>query len=331
MEEVMSENLTKAEALKFLVKMMEIRKFEDKIMDLLAQNIAEGGSHLYAGEEAVAAGAMAAIKGNDYITSTHRGHGHCIAKGGKLDELMAEILGKKTGCCKGKGGSLHLADMSTYNLGANGVVGGGFGIATGAGLSIKMRKTDQVVLCFFGDGASNQGLFHECANMAGVWKLPVVYICENNLYGMSVALKRASAVEDLTKKAVPYGMPSNKVDGQDVVAVRDAVLDFVKYAREGNGPSLLVCDTYRYYGHSRSDPRVYRTKEEEKFWQEKDPIKLFANRCISKNILTESDVNGADKDVTDRIEAATKFAIDSPLPDPHELFEDLFAPVEGAK
>lgn len=317
--------VSKEEAIFYLKQMMEIRQFEDKIMDLLAQNIAEGGSHLYAGEEAVAVGAMASIKPDDYIASTHRGHGHCIAKGGKLPELMAEILGKATGCCKGKGGSLHLADVSTGNLGANGVVGGGFGIATGAGLSIKMRKADQVVLCFFGDGATNQGLFHECANMAGTWKLPVVYICENNLYGMSVSVKRASAVEDLTKKAVPYGMPSGTVDGMDVLAVKDAVSEYVKYARDGKGPSLVVCNTYRYYGHSRSDPRTYRTKEEEKLWHDRDPIKLFSKKCVDLKLLIKEEIDSLEKEVRQEIEDATKFAIDSPLPQLKELYEDLYA------
>ncbi|MBU0951268.1 MAG: thiamine pyrophosphate-dependent dehydrogenase E1 component subunit alpha [Elusimicrobia bacterium] len=304
--------------------MMEIRQFEDKIMDLLAKNIAEGGSHLYAGEEAVAVGSMAAINPEDLITSTHRGHGHCIAKGGKLPELMAEILGKKTGCCKGKGGSLHLADVSTGNLGANGVVGGGFGMATGAGLSIKIRKTNQVVLCFFGDGATNQGIFHESLNMAGVWKLPVIYICENNLYGMSVSVKRASAVEDLAKKAVPYAMPSEHVDGMDILAVKDVVSKYAKYAREGKGPSLIVCSTYRYYGHSRSDPRVYRTKEEEKFWKEKDCILSFSRKLEQAKILTREEIDAIEKEVNKEIEEATKFAIESPLPEPEALYEDLY-------
>jgi len=316
---------TKEEAKYYLKQMMEIRQFEDKIMDLLAQNIAEGGSHLYAGEEAVAVGAMAAIRPDDYITSTHRGHGHCVAKGGKLDELMAEILGKKTGCCKGKGGSLHLADMSTYNLGANGIVGGGFGIAVGAALSMKIQKTDKVVLCFFGDGATNQGLFHECANMAGTWKLPVVFVCENNLYGMSVSVKRASAVQDFTMKATPYNMPGEHVDGQDVLAVRDAVKKYADRARAGEGPAMVIAATYRYYGHSRSDPRVYRTKEEEKYWAEQDPIKLFSAKCVAEKYMTMEDVKGLDKFVEGEIDAATKFAIDSPLPENSELYDDLFA------
>ncbi len=216
--------LKKSDAVFYLKQMMRIRKFEDKIMDLLGQNIAEGGSHLYAGEEAVAVGAMAAIGPDDYITSTHRGHGHCIAKGGKLPGLMAEILGKATGVCRGKGGSLHLADVDTGNLGANGVVGGGFGLATGAGLTIKMKKQKKVVLCFFGDGAINRGIFHECANMASVWKLPVLFVCDNNLYGMSVSVERACSVsDDLKKRALGYNMPADEADGQDVLAVKEMI------------------------------------------------------------------------------------------------------------
>ncbi len=313
------------DALYYLKQMMQIRQFEDKIMDLLSQNIAQGGSHLYAGEEAIAVGTIAAIRPDDYIVSTHRGHGHSIAKGGKLPELMAEILGKATGVCKGKGGSLHLADVSTGNLGANGIVGGGMGIGTGAGLSIKMRKTDQVMLCFFGDGALNLGIFHECLNMAAVWKLPVVYICENNLYGMSVSVKRACAVQDLTKRALAYDMPSQSVDGMDVLAVNEAASHWVEYARGGKGPSLLICNAYRYYGHSRSDPRNYRTKEEEQEWHDRDPIKAFSQRCVKENILSQPEVETLEQEVAAEIEQAVKFAIDSPWPQPEELYEDVYA------
>jgi len=313
------------EARHLLKQMMQIRQFEDKIMDLLAQDIVQGGSHLYAGEEAVAVGAISAIRPDDYIASTHRGHGHCIAKGGRLPELMAEILGKATGVCKGKGGSLHLADVATGNLGANGIVGGGMGIATGAGLSIKMRKSDQVVLCFFGDGALNLGIFHECLNMAAVWKLPVVYICENNHYGMSVSVKRACAVGDLTKRALAYDMPAESVDGMDVLAVKEAVSKWVGQAREGNGPSFLVCHTYRYYGHSRSDPRVYRTREEEEEWRARDPIKTFSIRCVQEGILSQEEVEALDREVASEIEEAVKFAVESPWPEPEELYEDVYA------
>jgi pyruvate dehydrogenase E1 component alpha subunit len=316
--------ITKELAVKLLKQMMQIRQFEDKIMELLAKNIAEGGSHLYAGMEAVAVGAISVINPDDYITSTHRGHGHAIAKDGDLKALMAEILGKKTGVCKGKGGSLHLADLSKGNLGANGIVGGGIGIATGAGLSIKLQKQKKVVLCFFGDGATNNGIFFECLNMASLWKLPVVYICENNKYAMSVSVERSHAVKDIAKKALAFDIPAENVDGQDVLAVREVVGKWVNYAREGNGPSFVVANTYRYYGHSRSDPRVYRTREEEKFWRERDPIIIFSNKMKEQNILTEEETNAIEEEVRKEIEEAVEFAINSPYPEPEELYTDLY-------
>lgn len=316
--------ITKELAIKLLKQMIEIRQFEDAIMDLLAKNIAEGGSHLYAGMEAVAVGAISVINPDDYITSTHRGHGHAIAKDGDLKALMAEILGKKTGVCKGKGGSLHLADLSKGNLGANGIVGGGIGIATGAGLSIKLQKQKKVVLCFFGDGATNNGIFFECLNMASLWKLPVVYICENNKYAMSVSVERSHAVKDIAKKGLAFDIPSENVDGQDVLAVREVVGKWVNYAREGNGPSFIVANTYRYYGHSRSDPRVYRTREEEKFWRERDPIIIFSNKMKEKGILTEEEIKSIEDEVRKEIEEAVDFAIKSPYPEPEELYTDLY-------
>jgi len=308
-------NIDKNTAVKLLAQMMQIRQFEDKIMELLAKNIAEG---------AVAVGAISVLNPDDYITSTHRGHGHAIAKDGDLNALMAEILGKKTGVCKGKGGSLHLADVSKGNLGANGIVAGSLGIATGAGLSVKRRKSGQVVVCFFGDGATNNGIFFECLNMASLWKLPVVYVCENNLYGMSVSVERACAVQDLTKKALAFGMQHDCVDGQDVLAVRDTVKKWVDFARKDEGPSFIVANTYRYYGHSRSDPRAYRTREEEKFWRERDPIKIFSNKMVEQGILSREDVNLTEEDVTKRIEEAVDFAMKSPFPEPGELYTDLY-------
>ncbi|MCM8817905.1 MAG: thiamine pyrophosphate-dependent enzyme [Candidatus Omnitrophica bacterium] len=316
--------ISKELAIKLLKQMMEIRQFEDMIMELLAKNIAEGGSHLYAGMEAVAVGAISVIRPDDYITSTHRGHGHAIAKDGDLKALMAEILGKKTGVCKGKGGSLHLADLSKGNLGANGIVGGGLGIATGAGLSIKLQKQNKVVLCFFGDGATNNGIFFECLNMASLWKLPVVYICENNKYAMSVSVERSHAVKDITKKAIAFDIPAENVDGQDVIAVREVVGKWVNYAREGKGPSFIVANTYRYYGHSRSDPRVYRTREEEKFWKERDPIILFANRMKQEGILSQEEIDSIEEEVRKEVEEAVDFAIKSPYPEPEELYTDLY-------
>jgi acetoin:2,6-dichlorophenolindophenol oxidoreductase subunit alpha len=318
-------NVDKQLAVKLLKQMMEIRQFEDKIMELLAKNIAEGGSHLYAGMEATGVGAISVLNPDDLITSTHRGHGHAIAKDGDLKKLMAEILGKKTGVCKGKGGSLHLADLTKGNLGANGIVAGGLGIATGAGLSSKMDKSGKVVLCFFGDGATNNGIFFECMNMASLWKLPVIYICENNLYGMSVSVKRASCVESLEKKALCFNMPGVKVDGQDILAVREIIGERVKDARAGKGPSFVVSNTYRYYGHSRSDPRAYRTREEEKFWKERDPIKIFSNKLIEQSMCTENDVKNLQEEVEQEIEEAVDFAMQSPWPEPEELYTDVYA------
>jgi len=313
-------NISKEEAKKLLLQMYEIRFFEDKIMDLLAENMIDGGSHLYAGEEAVAVGSCAALRPDDYIASTHRGHGHAIAKGGKINELMAEIFGKETGCCKGKGGSLHLADPATNNLGATGIVGGNIPVATGAALAIKMDKKSSVILCYFGDGAINQGVFHESINMAAVWKLPVVYICENNLYGMSGAVTKVCSITDLYKKGCAYNVPGEAVDGMNVLAVKEAVLRACERARKGDGPSIVECKTYRYYGHSRSDPRAYRTKEEEKEWQEKDAMVAFRKT----GILTKEECDTIEQQAHKEIDDAVKFAVDSPWPDPKEVTEDLY-------
>ncbi len=311
--------------LTYLRQMLEIRHFEEKVMELLAQNIIKGASHLYAGQEAVAVGACAAIEPTDYITSTHRGHGHCIAKGGQLPQMMAELCGKKTGYSRGRGGSMHIADVAKGNMGATGIVGGNIPAATGAGLALKMRGEKKVVLCFFGDGAANNATFHESLNMAGVWKLPVVYICENNLYGMSVSTKRACAVEDIATRASAYNMPGMIVDGQDVLAVKEAVAKAVSRARAGLGATLIEARTYRYFGHSRSDPRNYRTKEEEKFYKEqRDPINLFKGKLLEQKIATADELDAVEKSVADAIEEATQFALDSPYPDASELYDFLY-------
>lgn len=304
--------------------MLRIRYFEEKVMELLAQNLIDGATHLFAGEEAVAVGACAAIKQNDYITSTHRGHGHCIAKGANLREMMAEVFGKVTGCCKGKGGSMHIADFNQGNLGANGIVGGSISIATGAGLSVAMRGSKQVVICFFGDGASNRGCFHEALNMAAIWKLPVVYVCENNLYAMSAPAKDMFPTPDIAPRAAAYNLPWEIADGMDVLAVREAVGRAVDRARGGEGASLVECKTYRYYGHSRSDPRVYRTKEEENDWRTRDPIKLFREKLLSWQLFSVAQLDDIEASVQAEVEDAVQFAIDSPLPTDDQLYEDLF-------
>ncbi len=270
-----------------LRQMWEIRMFEDRVYDLLGRNIIKGASHLYAGEEAVAVGAVSALRDDDLITSTHRGHGHCHARGAAIakteeakqehyNKMMAELCGRETGYCLGRGGSMHIADVEKGNLGATGIVGGNIPVATGAALAQQMQGTDRVVLCFFGDGASQTGNFHESLNMAGLWNLPVVFVVENNLYGMSVPLDKAAAKLDIADRACAYDMPGVVVDGMDVLAVREAVGLAVERARRGEGPSLVECQAYRWYGHSRSDPRAYRTKEEEAAWKARDPIPNFA-------------------------------------------------------
>jgi len=309
----------------YLRQMLEIRFFEDKVFELLSRNVITGASHLYAGQEAVAVGACAALGPEDVITSTHRGHGHCIAKGGQLPEMMAELCGKSTGYSRGRGGSMHIADVAKGNLGATGIVGGNIPVATGAGLAIKMRGERRVVVCFFGDGACNNGVFHESLNMAGLWKLPVVYVIENNLYGMSVSTKRACAVGSISDRASGYGMPGTAVDGQDVLAVREAVAEAVGRARAGAGPTLIEARTYRYYGHSRSDPRKYRTREEEEHYRtERDPIELFKRRLVEAKVASAGEIGAVEKAVGEAIEAATAFALESPYPDESELYDFLY-------
>ena len=306
-------------------RMLEIRFFEEKVFELYGQNLVPGTIHLYLGEEAVAVGVCNAIRKDDYITSTHRGHGHCIAKGAELKRTMAEILGKKTGYCKGKGGSMHIADFSIGMLGATAVVGAGIPIAVGAGLSVKLRRTDQVVACFFGEGASNQGTFHESINMASIWKLPVIFVCENNLYAMGTRQSTVMAIENVADRAVAYGIPGVVVDGNDVSAVYEAAQRAVERARKGEGPTLIECKTYRHKGHSRVDPAKYRPKEEVEEWLAKDPIKRFKEKLLQTNTLTESKIQQIEKEISDEIEEAVKFAMESPYPAPEEALEDVYA------
>ncbi len=329
--------LTKAQALDLLRQMWEIRLFEETVYDLLGKNLIKGASHLYAGEEAVAVGAISTLRDDDLITSTHRGHGHCHARGASLakteearqehySKMMAELCGRATGYCRGRGGSMHIADVEKGNLGATGIVGGNIPVATGAGLAQKMMNTGRVVLCFFGDGASNTGNFHESLNMAALWKLPVVYIVENNLYGMSVPITKAAAKLDIADRACAYGIPGEVVDGMDVLAVRQAVAKAVARARKGQGPSLIECQTYRWYGHSRSDPRVYRTKEEEAAWKQRDPIPNFARRLIEAGVATQEEIDALEKKVQEEIKEATEFALNSPTPPVEELELYVYAP-----
>jgi pyruvate dehydrogenase E1 component alpha subunit len=318
-------DLTREKLVEMYRKMLEIRLFEEKVFELYGQNLVPGTIHLYAGEEAVAAGVCSALRMDDYIISTHRGHGHCIAKGADLNRTMAEILGKETGYCKGKGGSMHIADFSIGMLGATAVVGAGLPIAVGAGLSAKLRKTDQVTVCFFGEGASNQGTFHESLNMASTWKLPVIFVCENNLYAMGTRQSRVMNIENVADRAAAYGIQGVATDGNDVLAVYKATSEAVEEARRGEGPTLIECKTYRHKGHSRVDPAKYRPKEEVQDWLRRDPIKNLKEYLAREYSLTDDELQSIEKEAATRIDEAVKFALESPYPKPEEALEDVYS------
>jgi len=307
-----------------LVKMLHTRKFEEKVAYFFSMGMVHGTTHLYVGEEAAATGVCSALESQDLMTSTHRGHGHCISKGIDLNKMMAELLGKETGYCKGKGGSMHIADLDNGNLGANGVVGGGHCIAVGAALTTKMKKFDRIVVCFFGDGASNEGSFHEALNLTSIWKLPVLFVCENNKYGMSMSQQRSMNIGDISVRASSYGVPGKTIDGNDVLAVYEETLAARKYVRE-NGPMLLVCETYRQLGHSKSDANKYRTKEEISEWKQKDPIKRFREYLAANKIFTEQELDRIDLKAQQDIEDAVKFAQESPYPSLDTILDDVYA------
>jgi len=315
---------TKEQLLDMYKTMVKIRLFETRVSEEFAKGNCYGFIHLYIGEEAVAVGACAHTKPGDFITSTHRGHGHCIAKGGDMNLMMAELFAKKTGYCKGKGGSMHIADVDLGILGANGIVGGGPPIVCGAAFSIKYHGKDNVVLCFFGDGASNQGTFHEGLNMASVWKLPVVFICENNGYGISCSQARHQAISDVADRSHAYDIPGVVVDGNDVMAVYEAVGEAVKRARAGQGPSLVECKTYRWHGHFEGDPTIYRTDEELQRWIKKDPIPRFEKVLKDMGAADDAKLEAIKKDIAAQVEAAVKFAEESPFPSPEEVMDDVY-------
>ena len=317
--------LDKSKKREMLRQMYSIRAFEEMAEQLYAMGKIHGTMHLSIGMEASAVGAIAALRHDDLILSTHRGHGHCIAKGADLNRMMAEFIGKETGYCRGRGGSMHIADIEGGNLGANGVVAGGVPIAVGVGLSLKMQKRDQIILCFFGDGAANLGPFHEALNMAAIWTLPVVYVCENNQYAMSFHVRKAFAIERISDRAAAYGMPGVTVDGNDMLAVYEAVSEGVERARAGQGPSLIENVTYRWRGHSRSDVNRYRTKEEIKSWQEKGPIKRFSKHLLEDGVLTEREIDQIKEDAYAAIDAAVEFSEASPDPDLETIEEGVYA------
>ncbi|MEM9708265.1 MAG: thiamine pyrophosphate-dependent dehydrogenase E1 component subunit alpha [Pseudomonadota bacterium] len=314
-----------ADALKeALRKMYLIRKFEEGAEESYMRGLIHGTMHLSIGQEASAVATCMGLTDDDKITSTHRGHGHCVAKGADIGRMFAEFFGKETGYCKGRGGSMHIADPSKGNLGANGIVGGGLPIAVGAALSAKHLGTGAVTICFFGDGANNEGAFHEALNMAGVWKLPVVFVCENNKYGMSTSTERSTAVKNIAERAVAYGMPGVTVDGNDFSAVAEAVDQAVARARAGDGPSLVENLTYRWRGHSKSDRNRYRTKEEIAEWQSRDPIVRMGEMLMEHGILSAPEIEALEADVAEAIDAAIAFAKESPAPDVAEATRDVY-------
>jgi pyruvate dehydrogenase E1 component alpha subunit len=318
-------DLSSAQLVDMLRMMLRIRQFEQRALELYREGVMRGTTHPYIGMEAVAVGTCAALRPADRITSTHRGHGHCLAKGGDPRLMMAELLGRAAGYCKGKGGSMHIADVEAGILGANGIVGGGMGLATGAALATKLAGRDEVAVCFFGDGALNQGIFHEAANMAAIWGLPVVYVCENNQYAMSARADRFTSVPDPSVRAGSYGFPGLSCDGMDALAVYKTVGGAVARARAGGGPSLVVCVTYRYLGHHVGDPLNYRDKAEVETWRAKDPIERLRAALLERRVLTAAEADGLRAEVEREIDDAVAFAKASPEPDPSTLAEDVYA------
>ena len=308
-------------------RMVRIRLFEEAAGKLMEDGKVPGALHLYVGQEAVAAGVMVHLTNKDQITSTHRGHGHLIAKGGEFNKMYAELYGKSTGYCKGKGGSMHICDMDLGMIGANGIVGGGPPIAMGAGFSNKFRKTKDVAATFFGDGASNEGSFHEAANMAALFKLPVLFVCENNGYGEYTSQENHQAVVDVADRAAGYGMPGVIVDGMDAIAVYEAAGEAVARARAGQGPTLLECKTYRYYDHVgvRGMGLKYRSDEEVELWQQRDPIDRIEAHLIEQDIASRRKLDNVHKATLKEVEEGIAFAEASPMPEPSALLEDVYA------
>ena len=318
-EQLGTEKLHKA-----LRQMHLIRLFEEGAEQAYMRGLVHGTMHLSIGQEASAVGVGIMLESGDYITSTHRGHGHCIAKGADPKFMFAEFFGKDNGYFRGRGGSMHIADVASGNLGANGIVGGGLPIAVGAALALKQTKKPNVVICFFGDGANNEGAFHESLNMAAIWKLPVVFVCENNKYGMSTSTERSTAVKNVSQRAQAYDFPGVTVNGNDFAEVAVAAGEAIERARRGEGPTLLECMTYRHRGHSKSDRNRYRTKEEIDSWIARDPIQLFQANLLAHGLIQESEVAAMVKSVEDEIEAAVNFAKDSPEPKVEDLTDFVY-------
>jgi len=316
--------LSRDGALWIYERMRLIRSFEERVARLFADGLIPGFVHLYAGEEAVAVGVCAHLSDIDYITSTHRGHGHCIAKGVPLGEMMAELYGRAGGSCKGKGGSMHIADVGRGMLGANGIVGGGPPLAAGAGLTAKMLGTGGVAVCFFGDGAAEQGTTHEGMNLAAIWKLPVVFVCENNQFAESTPVGYHCAATNIADRAASYNIPGVLVDGYDVIAVHEAAGEAVARARRGDGPSLVEAKTWRYFGHFEGDQVTYRTAEQSAAYREHDPLTVFAAQAVDRGLLAPADIERIDREADAQVDAAIAFAESSPLPAPEDALTDVY-------
>jgi pyruvate dehydrogenase E1 component alpha subunit len=310
-----------------LLTMWTIRRFEEAVDDLFARGLMHGTMHLSIGQEASATGACLALRDDDVITSTHRGHGHCIAKGADLGRMMAELLARDTGYCRGRGGSMHIADVSKGNLGANGIVAGGIPIAVGAALALKLQGSDKVALSFFGDGATSEGAFHESVNLAAIWDLPVVFVCENNHYGMSMSVEEVSRLERVADRAAGYAIPGGTVDGNDVQEVYEAVAQAVAHARAGQGPTLIEAVTYRWKGHSKSDQNLYRTREEIESWRQRDPIDRFEQAVLEAGTLDQGEVQKLRDQARDAVRDAVRTGQAGP-PSSSDLLGAVYAPSE---
>ncbi|MGP4064296.1 thiamine pyrophosphate-dependent dehydrogenase E1 component subunit alpha [Oceanobacillus sp. M65] len=319
------ENITNEKLTDLYKEMWLIRFFDEKVDEFFAKGLIHGTTHLAVGQEASASGPCAVLRDEDKITSTHRGHGHCIAKGADVNKMMAELFGRTTGYCKGKGGSMHIADVEKGNLGANGIVGGGIPLAVGSALTSSMKKLNYVTVCYFGDGATNEGSFHEALNLAAVWNLPVVFICENNQYGMSGPVKDMVKIPDIATRADSYGFPGVVVDGTDMVDLMNVSHQAVERARNGQGPTLIEAKTYRWKGHSKSDAKKYRTREEEKEWRAKDSIKRFKDVLIEAEVITEEKAEELKQEAKKEIEDAVEFAKEGPMPSKEDLLTDVYA------
>jgi TPP-dependent pyruvate/acetoin dehydrogenase alpha subunit len=317
--------LSPAEARRVLYQLSLARVFEERVLKLVSDGSIRGTTHPYVGQEAVAVGACLALRPDDLVISTHRGHGHLLAKGGDPKRLMAELFGKATGYGGGKGGTQHMADFAIGHLGSNGITGGGIPIGTGAALSAQMRGSGQVVAVFFGDGATNQGTFHESLNLAALWRLPAVYVCENNLYAMSTPHHEACAIEHIADRAAAYGMPGVRADGMDVLAVAAAMRPAVERARAGRGPTLIECKTYRFLGHSKSDQRVYRSREEEATWRDRDPIARLRAAVLEQALVSSAELDAIARDAVAVVDEAVTFAQSSPFPELQDVTAGVFS------